>query len=164
MAHRVPSAVAIVLAAGVLVACAGKASKTQPYVADKTAERALMAADRAFAQDTADRGLDGWVDAFAEDGVELPEGEPLAEGKEAVRAVMVRLLTDPTNKLRWEPDSASVSAAGDLGYTLGHAVVSKVGPAGGELVIAKLKYVTVWKRQLDGKWKVAVDVGTGDPR
>jgi ketosteroid isomerase-like protein len=163
MAHRASAAVAIAVAVGTLFGCASKASKTQPYVADKAAERALMAADRAFADDTAERGIDGWVDAFADDGVELPEGEPLAEGREAVRAVMVRLLGDPTNKLRWEPDSASISASGDLGYTIGHAVVSKAGPAGGELVLAKLKYVTVWKRQLDGKWRVAVEVGTADP-
>ncbi len=146
-----------------LSACAPKGSAKHAYVADRSAEDELMDADRAFAADTADRGLAGWLDAFAVDGVELPAGEPIARGKAAIRAVMAPLLSDPTNKLRWEPDSASVSASGDLGYTLGHAVVSKIGPSGGEAVLAKLKYATIWKRQSDGHWRVAVDVGTADP-
>jgi ketosteroid isomerase-like protein len=160
---RSASIFALLVASASLAACAPKGTSKHPYVADRTAEAELMDADRAFAEDTGDRGVDGWLDAFADDGVELPAGEPLAKGKAAVRAVMVRLLSDPTNKLRWEPDSASVSASGDLGYTLGHAIVAKVGPSGGEAIIAKLKYVTVWKRQSDGHWRVAVEAGTADP-
>jgi ketosteroid isomerase-like protein len=154
---------AVLLTTASLGACAPKGSAKHAYVADRTAQAELMDADRAFAEDTGDRGIDGWLDAFAEDGVELPVGEPIAKGKAAIRAVVMGLLSDPTNKLRWEPESASVSASGDLGYTLGHAVVSKVGPSGGEAVLAKLKYVTVWKRQPDGHWRVAVEVGTADP-
>jgi len=122
-----------------------------------------MEADRAFERDTSERGIDGWLDAFADDGLQLPAGQPMAEGRAAIRAVMVPLLTDPTTKLRWEPETASVSASGDLGYTVGYATVSKVGPSGGEVIFAKLKYLTVWKRQLDGHWRIAAEVGTADP-
>jgi ketosteroid isomerase-like protein len=163
---RLASAIALGAACVLLAACAAcapKGSAKKPFVADITAEAELMDADRAFAQNTSDRGIDGWVDAFAEDGVQLPDHQPIARGKAAVREVMEHLLSDPTNKLRWEPDHASVSASGDLGYTIGHATLSKVGPSGSEAVIAKLKYATVWKRQADGHWRVAVDVGTADP-
>ncbi len=144
-------------------ACAAGGAAKEPYKPDLRAEKELLAADRAFARDTSERGLDGWVDAFADDGVVLPTGQPLARGKAEVREVMKSLLSDPTTKLEWDPDRASVGASGDLGYTLGHTTVFKVDPAGHELAFAKLKYVTVWKRQLDGRWKVAVSAGTSEP-
>jgi uncharacterized protein (TIGR02246 family) len=156
---RVARLVSLVLVA----ACTPKDAADKPFAHDPKAEADLMEADRAFAQRTADRGIDGWLDLFAEDGVELPEGAPLARGKEEVRAVMAPLLSDPSNRLRWEPDEASVSRSGDLGYTLGHATVSKVLPSGQEATLARLKYATIWKRQADGHWKVAVDVGTPEP-
>ena len=120
-------------------------------------------ADRAFERDTTERGIDGWLDAFTDDGIQLPTGEPIAKGKPAIRAVMARVLNDPANKLRWEPESATVSASGDLGYTLGDATVSRVLPGGAEVRVATVKYLTVWKRQGDSHWKIAVDVGTTDP-
>jgi ketosteroid isomerase-like protein len=158
-----PSLALVIPVVAAALGCAPKGSSKHPYVADRPAQLELMEADRAFAQETADRGIDGWLDAFADDGVELPNGQPIAKGKAAVRAVMAPLLTDPTTKLRWEPESASVSASGDLGYTLGYATVSKVGPSGGEVTVGKLKYLTVWKRQVDGHWRVAAEVGTADP-
>jgi ketosteroid isomerase-like protein len=147
----------------VVAACAPRGSAKRAFVADIPSERALMEADRDFARETSRRGITGWLDAFADDGVLLPANEPVAKGKVAVRAVMAGLLADPTTHLRWEPSSASVAASGDLGYTLGHATFSKSDPAGQEFVFAKLKYTTVWKRQADGRWKVAVNIGTVEP-
>jgi uncharacterized protein (TIGR02246 family) len=151
---------------GALLACAACApggSSKRAFISDVHAETELLAADRAFARDTSARGIEGWVDAFTEDGVLLPAGEPIARGKAAIREVMESLLADPTNRLEWDPDRASVSASGDLGYTLGHTTIAKVGPSGQPIVLAKLKYVTVWKRQADGHWKVAATAGTADP-
>jgi ketosteroid isomerase-like protein len=157
------AALVLAVASALAVACAPSGSSKKAFTSDVHMEAELMEADRSFARDTSDRGIDGWVDAFTDDGVQLPSGEPLARGKAAIRNVMVALLSDPTSKLRWDPDRAQVSSSGDLGYTLGRATVSKVGPSGGELVVAKLKYLSVWKRQADGHWKVAVDVGTPEP-
>ncbi len=147
----------------VVAACAPRGSEKQAFVADVHAESELLSADRAFARATSERGLDGWLDAFTDDGVQLPSGQPIVRGKAEIRTSMAPLLNDPSNRLRWDPDHASVSASGDLGYTIGRATVSKVGPSGGEAEVARLKYLTVWKRQPDGHWKVAVDVGNADP-
>jgi ketosteroid isomerase-like protein len=147
----------------VVGACTPGGSSKHPFTSDVRAETELLAADRAFARDTADRGIDGWVDAFTDDGIMLPTGESIAKGKAAIRGEMATLLADPTNHLEWDPDHASVSASGDLGYTVGHTTVAKVGPSGGEVIVGKLKYLTVWKRQADGHWKVAATVGTPEP-
>jgi len=153
---------ALTLTASIDLGCAPDKNVPKPFAPDRTAEAALLVADRSFARDTAQRGLDGWVDAFAEDGAQLPTGQAIVIGKPAIRELMKPLFADPNSRLRWEPDRASVSASGDLGYTYGHAQVITASPAG-ETVAAKIQYLTVWKRQLDGSWKVAMDVGTPEP-
>ncbi len=144
-------------------ACAPAASSKRAFTSDVSAETELLAADRAFARDTSDRGIDGWMEGFTADGVMLPAGQPVARGKAQIRTVMTSLLGDPSTRLEWDPDHASVSASGDLGYTIGHTTVVKTLPNAGELVVARLKYMTVWKRQVDGQWKVAATVGSPDP-
>jgi ketosteroid isomerase-like protein len=61
--------------------------------------------------------------------------------------------------LNWWPVLAEVSAAGDMGYTTGPFQYFRsrndAAPA------ANGFYSTVWKKQPDGKWKVATDLGIG---
>ena len=156
------SAYALLLAVGAAVGLAGCATARR---VDLEAERrALMDADRAFSDDTAKRGVEGWTAWFAEDGVMLPAGAPLAEGKAAIRARMARSLTYPGFSLVWQPLRAEVSASGDLGYTLGRFEASTTDKSGQRTVLQRGKYVSIWKKQPDGSWKVAVDVGNaGDP-
>ena len=125
--------------------------------------RSLMDADRTFAEDTARHGAKGWASWFTEKGVMLPSGEPITEGREAIRASMARSLSYPGFSLTWQPLRAEVSQGGDLGYTVGRfeAAVVKNGERS---VLQRGKYVTVWRRQQDGTWKVELDVGNpGDP-
>lgn len=107
----------------------------------------LEAADRAFSADTVARGIDGWVAAFAPDGV-LVVGNELATGPEAVRAAMQPLLR--SGKLEWAPLASGRS--GDLGFTIGTAQYT------GERSF-RTSYATIWAKQPDGTWKVRFDVG-----
>jgi ketosteroid isomerase-like protein len=141
------------------LSCTPEKNLPKPFAPDRTAEATLLVADRSFARDTEDRGVEGWSAAFADDGAQIVSNQPLVQGRMAVRELMKPFFADGTSRLRWEPERASVSASGDLGYTFGHAQMVKV-VAGAETVVAKLQYLTVWKRQLDGTWKVAMDVGT----
>jgi len=63
--------------------------------------------------------------------------------------------------LAWQPIFAFVSSAGDLGYTTGPWQYKKnikdAQPA------AFGNFMTVWKKQADGSWKFALDLGVGNP-
>lgn len=144
-------------AAAALAGCA-------PRVDVEAERRALMDADRAFADATATRGVDGWTAFFTDDGVMLPAGAPLTEGKPAIRARMARSLTYPGFSLLWQPLRAEVSRSGDLGYTIGRFEASTTSKTGERTVLQRGKYVSIWRKQKDGSWKVAVDIGNpGDP-
>jgi ketosteroid isomerase-like protein len=117
----------------------------------------LLAADRAFAAETAERGADGWAAWFAEDG-RMYRDRGYVDGRAAIRDTMGPAFSDSARALRWEPDTAIVAASGDLGYTLGHWA-SVLKTSAGDSVLGRGNYVTIWRRQPDGTWKVAADIG-----
>lgn len=118
---------------------------------------ALMQADRDFNQATQERGADGWVSFFAEDGAMIGEGVGEIRGTEAIREA-VAPLSDPAFTLTWDPIRADVSACGDLGYTVGRYTSRRVGEDG-ETTSQEGLYVSIWRLQPDGRWKVVMDLG-----
>ncbi len=116
---------------------------------------ALEAADMAFARDTAARGIDGWVSAFDPTGAMWSRRKKARiEGHDAIRETMTPLFANGT-RIEWQPIASGMSPAGDLGYTIG---TSRFTNAAGEETHAGA-YVTIWRRQADGSWKVLFDTG-----
>jgi ketosteroid isomerase-like protein len=132
-----------------------------PSAEVETHKEALLAADRAFDRATAAGGVEGWVSYFAEKGAMFPADGPVIRGHEAIREAMAPL-DDPGFSLSWEPLGAEVSSAGDLGYTYGRSR-REIEDAEGNRAVALGKYVTIWKKQADGSWKVVVDIGNEGP-
>lgn len=120
-------------------------------------EAELMEADRAFNKATAESGVEGWVSFFAEDAAMVQSGVGEIRGKEAIFATMAPYFAAGAG-LSWEPSRAEVSADGTLGYTVGEYVSETVGPDG-ESVIGRGLYVSVWRRESDGSWRVVMDLG-----
>ena len=97
---------------------------------------------------------------FLADAYLLAPNAPLIEGREAIQAVFADLEAIPEYSLSWEPTDAEVGDAGDLGYTIG-AYEMRMAPEGTPITIVG-KYMTIWKKQADGTWKVAVDMFNAD--
>lgn len=147
------------VAASLLVMMAGSCTPRVDEVDQAAAREEIMKADRDFAKATQDKGVDGWVGYFADQGAMFPAGK-LIRGKEAIRAAMTPAL-EGGNRLEWEPTEADVSSSGDLGYTIGRYESSAVDSDGNQQSGRGL-YVTIWKKQADGAWKVVVDIGSAE--
>ena len=85
----------------------------------------------------------------------------MAEGWEASRAVFAELEVLPGYSLEYRPVIAEVASAADLGYTIGTYHMT-LPSSDGSIEEIDGKYMTVWKRQPDGTWKVAVDMFNAD--
>ncbi len=145
------------MARTILVAALAAAVACRPATpGPKAAQDALMQADRDFAAAVAKSGVDAWVAAFADDGVQItPRG--VIQGSEAIRKLMAADLADTVNALDWQPVSAEAGASADLGYTIGRWQLRlRARP---DSVLAHGNYLTVWRKQGDGTWKAAVDIG-----
>lgn len=123
----------------------------------ETEREGLLAVDREFAQASVQFGAaQAFYIYMADDVVWLPNGSERKVGPESVRDALaaVRGMT-----LDWAPTDGAVSASGDLGYTWGtwEATVPDVETGGVE--VSTGRYVTVWRRDPDGSWRVALDMG-----
>lgn len=125
--------------------CAGAGEAAAPAALDS-----LVAAERAFSARSVERGVrDAFLEFLAADGAIF---RPLAvNGRKAWESRGPVAAT-----LAWEPVFAEVSAAGDLGYTTGPW---ELRPNDSQRPTGYGHYVSVWQRQADGTWRVAVDIG-----
>jgi ketosteroid isomerase-like protein len=118
----------------------------------------LEKAELDFAADTAARGVEGWVAAFADDGIGLDAKGRQTKGKDQIRAKMTPVFAEV--KISWKPTLVEVAPDGQMGFTYG---LYEVTPRAGEpKVLAHGAYMTVWKRDSARKWKVAADLGAQD--
>ena len=123
------------------------------------AERlALLDVDREFARESAANGAQGWASFFLEDAIMFPN-EGIVRGRDDIRDVMEQVFVPGGPLLTWQPEAAQVSAGLDLGYTIGKWQFM----AGTDSVISSGNYLTVWSKDDDGSWKVAIDIGNDDP-
>jgi ketosteroid isomerase-like protein len=114
----------------------------------------LLAAEKAFADDAAAKGIrDSFLDFLADDGV-IFRPDPV-NGKEYLRS-------HPPSPgfLSWMPVYSEISMGGDLGYNTGPYEYREKA---GDKDVDPGQFATVWQRQADGTWKVLVDLGTAGP-
>jgi ketosteroid isomerase-like protein len=109
---------------------------------------ALMNADNAFSNLSAEKGMkDAFLEYIDSNGVLLrPNVIPIA-GADAVDYIIA--LKDEGYTMTWKPNDATVAASGELGYTYGSYILQ---PATKDTVFYGT-YVSIWKKQDDGKWK-----------
>ena len=144
----------------ITLGCGGRAAAAP----DPAALRAqLLAVDAAYDSATAADGLEGWVRYIADSGRQVDGHGDFVVGPAAVREHMRGLLSDSTNALRWSPDHAEASGDGTLGFTWGRWTLARRDSSGTRQV-GQGRYLTVWRRQPDGTWKVEADIGTDTDR
>src|SRR6266850_8508034 len=66
----------------------------------------------------------------------------------------------PAAQLNWQPAFADIAKSGDLGYTTGPWEIRRTPQ---DAPSAFGHYVTVWRKQADGTWKIAIDIGISHP-
>jgi len=98
---------------------------------------------------------------FADDAVRLFPNTPMIVGKEAIG----RPLEEAAARYRQEEVDVAedVRVVGDLAYARGTYVYKATPKVPGEAVIDdKGKWVTVYRRQSDGSWKIIIDIPNSD--
>lgn len=112
-----------------------------------------------FAKDVAARGGPGFASWFADDGVALGNGAAPLIGKVAIAKSATWSPKD--YQLTWTPTDALMGPSGDMGYTWGH-YEGHSKDANGNPVLTSGRYITVWRKEADGTWKVVLDAGAND--
>lgn len=119
-----------------------------------------MQADRDFYADWQKNGADAWARWWAENGVKegvKETGAGPAIGPEAVRKSIAEGFASPGSSLTWSPDEARAMEDGRMGLTRGHFVATF--NADGKKTEVRGQYITIWRKQKDGNWRIVWDGG-----
>lgn len=120
----------------------------------------LYSLEAKFAHDTAQGGGPAFAGWFADDAVELSNGKAPVIGHAAIAAGAD--WTPEQYQLTWTPEGGRMSPSGDMGFTWGH-YEGRSKDRDGTPIVSSGRYMTVWKKQADGSWKVALDASNQEP-
>jgi ketosteroid isomerase-like protein len=120
--------------------------------------QSLVETERAFAQTAAREGIrDSFLAYFADDAIALtPEPKPAKQGLQSRPGRPFSEL-----ELTWEPRTGDVASSGELGWLTGPSTfIDRTAPAPQPRYG---NYLSIWRRQPAGEWRVLIDVGCRVP-
>ena len=131
---------------------------------DATAEETkLLRRDAEWAElARAGKDVEKIVSYWSEDAVVIFPGQPIIEGKAAIRAFVASCLGNPVFKIHWKSSKATFSPDGQMAYLPAATEMTVPGPSGAPLQL-KLRAITIWRVDADGEWRCVVDIANEEP-
>jgi ketosteroid isomerase-like protein len=131
---------------------------------DAAAEgRRLLQRDAEWAEAAATgKDLDRILSYFGDDALMIEPGQPVFEGKAAIRGYIAASLNTPGFTIRWVSEKPVFSPDGKMAYMRGVDEMTVPGP-NGALVTVHMRGISVWRRDRDGEWRCVIDIGNEPP-
>ncbi len=145
----------------VLSICFALLSFALASTASETDTKALRDLDAEWSAAAGAKDLDKTVSYYSNDAIVMPPNASSATTKEAIRNVWKDLLAGPGLVMSWKTTKVEVATSGDLACLSGTYELT-MNDASGKPVNDHGKYVEVWEKQSDGKWKCGTDIWNSD--
>jgi ketosteroid isomerase-like protein len=131
---------------------------------DPTAEQTKLLHRDAEWADLASAGKDveKIVSYWSDDAVLIFPGQPVLEGKAAIRAYVTESLNTPGFKIHWVSEKPTFSPDGKLAYMRGKDELTVPGQNGAPVTL-HLRGISIWRLDADGQWRCAVDISNEQP-
>jgi uncharacterized protein (TIGR02246 family) len=123
----------------------------------KADEAAIRAASAEWSKAAEARDLDKCVSNYAEDAVDFIDKGALVKGKNSIRLAWKDIVAPEAPTLTFATSFVEVARSGDIAYEYGTYELTTPSKKG-QPKVEKGKYLTVWKKQADGGWKVVADM------
>jgi ketosteroid isomerase-like protein len=126
-------------------------------------EAMLLRRDAEWA-DLATKGkdIDKIVSYWTDDAVIIMPGQPIVEGKAAIRAYVAASFSNPVFKIHWKSSKVTFSPDGKMAYMPGTNEMTVPGPNGAPMTL-HLRGVAIWRLDPDGQWRCVVDISNEEP-
>lgn len=151
---------ALFLLAGATSLSISGCSKPSAEVAPNEVD-VVRAADAELQKAVAAKDLNAIVSFYADDAVLMPAAEPLISGKGAIADEWEHILAIPRLQNASKLIRVEASSSNDFAYTMGTYQSRMMGEEG-KMVTEPGKWLSVWKKQPDGAWRVVVDTYNTD--
>jgi uncharacterized protein (TIGR02246 family) len=127
----------------------------------QAAEQTLRDLDAQWSAAAGAKDVEKTVSFYSEDAVVMPPNAPADTTKDAIRKGWQDLLATPGLLMSWKTTKVEVAKSGDLAFLSGTYEVTMHDPSG-KPINDRGKYVEVWEKQADGKWKCGTDIWNSD--
>ena len=144
------------LAVGSLNTSGARAQRADPK---RAGAAAIMKADADFNQALADRDLKRFLSFVGEPTTFNGGMADEIHSRDAIAREWAPYFEANGARLTWKPTKGEVLGHGDLGYTVG-AWERRAMAAGGQPAVTRGNYLTVWRKQADGAWRISFDTGS----
>jgi len=112
---------------------------------------------------SAGKDVEKIVSYWSDDAVLIFPGQPVLEGKAAIRAYVAESLNTPGFKIHWVSEKPVFSPDGKLAYMRGKDELTVPGPNGAPMTV-HLRGISIWRLDADGQWRCVVDISNEEPQ
>jgi ketosteroid isomerase-like protein len=102
------------------------------------------------------------VSFWTEDGRVIQPGQPVYDGKAAIRGFVTEALKMPGFKIHWVSEPPVFSADGTMAYLPGVVEVT-VADDKGVATTSKSRALNVWRKDSDGVYRCVMDINNDPP-
>jgi len=111
---------------------------------------------------SAGKDVEKIVSYWSDDAVLIFPGQPVLEGKAAIRAYVTESLKTPGFKIHWVSEKPTFSPDGKLAYMRGKDELTVPGQNGAPVTL-HLRGISIWRLDADGQWRCVVDISNEQP-
>jgi ketosteroid isomerase-like protein len=131
---------------------------------DAAAEEAkLLRRDSEWAEAASSgKDIEKILSYWTDDALLIFPGQPVLEGKAAIRPYVASSLSIPGFKIHWVSSKAVFSADGKMAYMPATEELTAPGPDGA-LITKQLRGIAIWRLEPDGQWRCVVDIANEQP-
>jgi len=124
-------------------------------------EQTLRDLDARWSKAAAAKDLEETIAYYSDDAIVLPPNSASATTKQAIRNTWKDLFASPALVVSWKPNRVELGKSGDMAWVSGTYELTMNDPTG-KPINDRGKYLEVWEKQTDGKWKCSADMWNSD--
>jgi uncharacterized protein (TIGR02246 family) len=157
------SPLASVLLAAILTGCApAPAPPVAPPDTHDADVKAIKDLEATWVQNFTTKDPDKIATVYADDASVMITDMPVINGIPAAKTALKSMVADKNFSITFASDKVDVAKSGDIAYSQGTYTMTSTNPKTKKPATDKGKYVTVFKKQADGSWKVVADIFNSD--
>jgi ketosteroid isomerase-like protein len=142
----------LVLAVLIFLTLVLSCCKPKTKLAKNVSPEEIIKADEAFSEMSRKAGMKkAFIEFIDNEGILLRPNHPPIVGADAID--FLSQVNDSSYTLTWSPGGGEIASSADLGFTYGIYKLEMKD------TVLRGNYVSIWKKQKDGKWKFVLDSG-----
>ncbi|MGE5563573.1 MAG: YybH family protein [Bacillota bacterium] len=162
MRKSISTALLATAAAALMLGGCDKA-QTKKAADPDSVKQAIKADEAKWNKDIQAKDTQAIGEHYADDSFFVAPGVAPTEGSTPIRQIFANASTDPAFELHFSADKIDVASSGDLAYSRGKFSEKYTDKKTGKVMSNSGTYLTVYKKQDDGSWKVVEDFAAADP-